>query len=132
MVFVVTSLQCSLKERMGFWVSPITSFPAWQHPRGPSWELALLLSPSLQGRGNGGRLSAGWGPAPCSGCVCPPQEFWEASVYEHRRRGRTSVASAYPSFSTVANSYSAISTRLEAFSILLWAKAAVSLRGPWH
>lgn len=83
---------------MGFWVSPITSFPAWQHPRGPSWELALLLSPErLQGRGDGGRLSAGWGPAPAQ-AVFAPQESWEASVYEHWRRGRTSVASAYPLF----------------------------------
>ena len=37
-----------------------------------------------------------------------------------------------PSFSLVVNSYSAISTQLEAFSILLWAKQLSSLRGPWR
>ena len=37
-----------------------------------------------------------------------------------------------PSFGLVVNSYSAISTRLEAFSVLPWAKQLSLLRGPWH
>ena len=37
-----------------------------------------------------------------------------------------------PSFSLVVNSYSAVSTRLEAFSVLPWAKQLSLLWGPWR
>lgn len=110
---------------MGFWVSPFTSFTAWQQPRGPSWELALMLSPEhLQGRGECGRLNAE--------AVFAPQGFWEASVYGHRRRGRTRVTSAYPLFRPGGELLLSISTQLEALSVLPWAKQLSSLWGPWH
>ena len=52
--------------------------------------IALMLSPEhLQGRGEGGRLNAE--------AVFAPQGFWEASVYGHRRRGR-SLLSLPPTF----------------------------------
>ena len=71
-----------------------------------------MLSPErLQGRGECGRLNAE--------AVFAPQGFWEASVYGHRRRGRTRVTSAYPLFRPGGELLLSISTQLEALSVCL-------------
>lgn len=60
------------KKWVGFWVSPTTNSPAWQQPRGRSWELTAVLSTErFQGGGEGDRLCAGWGPAPAQGALAP-------------------------------------------------------------
>lgn len=121
MGFVVTSLQSSFKEMDGF-----LGLSYHQLPRLAATQRQELGADggapcrALPGRGLGGSLCAGWGPAPARGASA--SGVLEASVCrgrESRSGGQNEGALHPPSFCLVVNSCSAVSTRQEAFSVCL-------------